>query len=82
MEQLNLPEDTSAEIKTFMLTVARDQYMSGNKSGIRWARLDNEEEAKNKMSMAEVIVELGTIANGLKFLETSADSEDCEHPSY
>ncbi len=38
MESVGVTEDAAAEIKTFMLTVAREQYMSGNKSGIRWAR--------------------------------------------
>lgn len=38
MQNLGMPDDVAQEIKTFMLTVARDQYMAGNKSGIRWAR--------------------------------------------
>lgn len=39
-ENLGITDDAAAEIKTFMLTVAREQYMTGNKSGIRWARMN------------------------------------------
>jgi ribosome assembly protein YihI (activator of Der GTPase) len=38
MEQLGIDEDTGSEIKIFLLQIARDQYMAGNRSGIRWAR--------------------------------------------
>lgn len=38
MEQLGIDEDTGSEIKLFLLQIARDQYMAGNRSGIRWAR--------------------------------------------
>jgi len=38
MQNLGMPEDVATEIKTFVLTIARDQYLAGNKSGIRWAR--------------------------------------------
>ncbi|MFA6130836.1 MAG: hypothetical protein WC730_01060 [Patescibacteria group bacterium] len=38
MERLGIPNDVSGEMKTFILGVAREQYMAGNRSGIRWAR--------------------------------------------
>lgn len=37
-EKQALPEDVASELKVFMLEVARQQYMAGNRSGIRWAR--------------------------------------------
>lgn len=38
MERLGMPEDVSSEVKVLLLEVAKEQYMTGNKSGIRWAR--------------------------------------------
>jgi len=38
MHNLGLPEEVGVEIKTFLLAVAKEQYMAGNRSGIRWAR--------------------------------------------
>ena len=37
-EKLGLPEDVMSEMKVFLLEIAREQYMAGNRSGIRWAR--------------------------------------------
>ncbi len=42
METLGLDEDVASEIKLFVLQIARDQYMAGNRSGIRWARSQNQ----------------------------------------
>jgi len=38
MHNLGLPNEVGAEIKTLLLTIAKEQYMAGNRSGIRWAR--------------------------------------------
>jgi hypothetical protein len=38
MQRLSMPEDAQSEIKTMFLEVAKDQYMAGNRSGIRWQR--------------------------------------------
>lgn len=38
IQALGLDEDSASEIKVFVLQIARDQYMAGNRSGIRWAR--------------------------------------------
>ena len=38
METLGIPEEVASDVKEFLLTVARDQYMAGNRSGIAWAR--------------------------------------------
>lgn len=38
LEALEVSEKGGEEIKTFMLEVARNQYLAGNRSGIRWAR--------------------------------------------
>ena len=38
MKGKKLSEDEKQEIKVFILQIARDQYMAGNRSGIRWAR--------------------------------------------
>ncbi len=38
LEALEVNEEGAAEIKTFMLELARNQYLAGNRSGIRWAR--------------------------------------------
>ncbi len=40
-ERLGLSEDTTSEIKVFLLEISREQYMAGNRSGIRWAREQN-----------------------------------------
>ncbi len=37
-ERLALPEDVASELKVFLFEIARQQYKSGNNSGIRWAR--------------------------------------------
>ena len=39
MQALGIPENASNEIKTFILEISREQYMAGNKSGIRWQRV-------------------------------------------
>ncbi|MDA0208257.1 MAG: hypothetical protein O3B64_02515 [bacterium] len=33
-----LPDEVAEAVKSLLLGVARDQYMAGNKSGIRWMR--------------------------------------------
>ena len=38
LEALEVDEEGASEIKTFMLELARNQYLAGNRSGIRWAR--------------------------------------------
>lgn len=38
VERHALPADVAEAVKTLLLGVARDQYMAGNKSGIRWMR--------------------------------------------
>lgn len=40
MERIGMPEDVSNEVKTFILGVAKEQYLAGNRSGIRWARMN------------------------------------------
>lgn len=37
-QKTGIDEDTASEIKVFLLGVARNQYLAGNRSGIRWAR--------------------------------------------
>lgn len=46
MEALEVSEEGASEIKTFMLEVARNQYLAGNRSGIRWAREQAQATAK------------------------------------
>lgn len=36
--KFDLPEDMHHEIETFMLTIAKEQYLAGSKSGITWLR--------------------------------------------
>jgi hypothetical protein len=36
MEKLGIPDDIAQEVRTLLLEVAKEQYKSGNKSGIRW----------------------------------------------
>jgi hypothetical protein len=38
MTKYDMPEDISHEIHNFVLEIARDQYKSGNRSGIAWLR--------------------------------------------
>jgi hypothetical protein len=38
MSTQGIPENPAREIKQLVLAVAREQYMAGNRSGIRWAR--------------------------------------------
>jgi hypothetical protein len=46
LEALEVSEEGGEEIKTFMLEVARNQYLAGNRSGIRWAREQSQQGAK------------------------------------
>ena len=41
VDKLGLESEIAAEVKLFVLQIARDQYMAGNRSGIRWARTQN-----------------------------------------
>ena len=38
MTKFDMPEDMRIEIEAFVLSVAREQYISGNKGGIAWLR--------------------------------------------
>ncbi|MFZ2681674.1 MAG: hypothetical protein WAZ14_01080 [Patescibacteria group bacterium] len=38
MTKFDMPEDMRHELESFVLTVAKEQYISGNKSGISWLR--------------------------------------------
>ncbi|HAL49977.1 MAG: hypothetical protein UU40_C0019G0002 [Candidatus Uhrbacteria bacterium GW2011_GWD2_41_121] len=38
VHNLGLNTDLGAHMKEFVFQVAREQYMAGNKNGIRWAR--------------------------------------------
>jgi hypothetical protein len=38
MHNLGLPEQTTSQIKNLLVEIAKEQYMAGNRSGIRWAR--------------------------------------------
>jgi hypothetical protein len=38
MELHGMPDDVALDVKDFVLDVAREQYMAGNRSGIAWAR--------------------------------------------
>lgn len=40
MHQLDVPDEVVPEIRAFLMQVAKEQYLSGNNSGIRWARLN------------------------------------------
>ncbi|MFH1712434.1 MAG: hypothetical protein ABH846_04340 [Patescibacteria group bacterium] len=45
INKFGMPEDLASELKVFLLEVAREQYMAGNRSGIRWAREQTEAKA-------------------------------------
>ena len=38
MARIGMPDSAISEIRDFMLSVAREQYMAGNRSGIAWMR--------------------------------------------
>ncbi len=38
MTKLDMPEDMRHELEGFVLSVAKEQYVIGNKSGISWLR--------------------------------------------
>jgi hypothetical protein len=38
MAKFDMPEDIRHELESFVLTVAKEQYISGNKGGIAWLR--------------------------------------------
>lgn len=38
MSKYDMPEDISHEIESFMLAVAKEQYIAGNRGGIAWLR--------------------------------------------
>ena len=38
MHNLGIPSEPSAKIKNLLIEIAKEQYMAGNRSGIRWAR--------------------------------------------
>lgn len=38
MRKYDMPEDIENELYAFVLTIAREQYKTGNKSGISWLR--------------------------------------------
>lgn len=45
IERFGMPEDAQDEFESFLLDVAREQYMAGNRSGIRWMREQAESKA-------------------------------------
>lgn len=47
MNNLGIPGDMGARIKDFVFEVAREQYKAGNKSGIRWARMNPQPSGVN-----------------------------------
>lgn len=38
MNKFDMPEDMRLEIENFVVTVAKEQYVNGNKNGISWLR--------------------------------------------
>ena len=38
MQRNGMPEEIAAEIKLFVVDVAKEQYKAGNRSGIAWMR--------------------------------------------
>jgi hypothetical protein len=36
--RFKIGEEAASELKVFILETARNQYLAGNRSGIRWAR--------------------------------------------
>ncbi|MBT4856666.1 hypothetical protein HON52_00570 [Candidatus Uhrbacteria bacterium] len=38
MSNLGLADETSSQVKNLLVEIAQEQYMAGNRSGIRWAR--------------------------------------------
>ena len=46
LEGLEVHEEGIEEVKTFVLELARNQYLAGNRSGIRWAREQAHASAK------------------------------------
>lgn len=38
MRKYDMPEDIEWELQQFMVSVAKDQYRAGNRSGISWIR--------------------------------------------
>lgn len=38
MSKYDMPEDINHEIESFMLAVAKEQYLAGNRGGIAWLR--------------------------------------------
>ncbi len=49
---LEIDEDQASELKIFVLQVAKDQYMAGNRSGIKWARQQSSSTPMNLMTIA------------------------------
>lgn len=39
-EELGLDDQGTVRLREFTMTTAKDQFKAGNKSGIRWARLN------------------------------------------
>ena len=50
MRKFDMPEDMQIEIREFMLSVAKEQYKSGNRSGIAWLRKKLSPEANAELS--------------------------------
>lgn len=46
MGKFDMPEDIAFEIHNFVLEVAREQYKTGNRSGIAWLRRKQSEERR------------------------------------
>ena len=52
MRKFDMPEDMEIELREFMLSVAREQYKAGNRSGISWLRKKMREEGGEVAQLA------------------------------
>lgn len=37
-DRIDMPDEATAEIRQFMIEIAKEQYLAGNRSGIAWIR--------------------------------------------
>ncbi len=52
VSNLEIDDDQASELKIFVLQVAKDQYLAGNRSGIKWARSQSAGTPMNLMTIA------------------------------
>lgn len=52
MRKFDMPEDMQIELREFMFSVAKDQFRSGNKSGISWVYRKMREEQGSSVASA------------------------------